>query len=129
MRYFFNSPTVWVGEMSIYLCMGIGFFSLAYGLKNNSHFSNTFFTDRLTARNRCRLRLLTDFVGAVYSFIFIYIGVEHAWFAYDIEDVSSGMMEAPLWIPWSFVPIGGLLLTLQFIKRLTEDVKNLKQVS
>ena len=47
LRYLFNAPTVWVGEVSIYLCMGIGFFSLAFGLKNDSHFSITLLTDRL----------------------------------------------------------------------------------
>lgn len=126
MRYVFNSPTVWVGEMSIYLCMAIGFLSLAFGLKNNSHFSITLFTDRLTKKNRLRLKIFTDFIGAPYSFVFIYKGIQLTWFAYEMEDVSSGMMQAPLWIPWSFVPIGGLLLTLQFINKLVEDVGNLK---
>lgn len=129
MRYLFNAPTVWVGEMSIYLCMGIGFFSLAYGLKNGSHFSITLFTDHLTPKNRNLLKIFTDMVGAGYSMIFIYKGSELAWFAYEMEDVSSGMMATPLWIPWSFVPVGGLLLTLQFLKKLAKDVKNLKQVA
>lgn len=129
MRYLFNSPTVWVGEMSIYLCMGIGFFSLAYGLKNNCHFSITLFTDRLTAKNQFRLKIFTDIIGTLYSMIFIYKGIELTWFAYEMEDISSGMMAAPLWIPWSFVPIGGLLLAMQFMNKLAEDVKSLKQAS
>lgn len=128
LRYLFNAPTVWVGEVSIYLCMGIGFFSLAFGLKNDSHFSITLLTDRLTAKNRLRLKLVTDLVGALYSTTFIYKGIELAWFAYEIGDVSSGMMETPLWIPWSFVPMGGLLLTLQFINKLARDFTALRQM-
>ncbi len=129
MRYCFNSPTVWVGEMSIYLCMGVGFLSLAYGLKHNVHFSITFLTDRLTDKTRIRLKIFTDFIGMLYSSVFIHKGIEQAWFAYEMEDISSGMMETPLWIPWSFVPIGGFLLTLQFINKLAEDVKNLREIS
>ena len=126
MRYCFNAPTVWVGEASIYLCMGIGFLSLAFGLKNNSHFSITLVTDRLTPKNRVRLKVFTDLVGALYAISFIVKGTELAWFAYEMEDVSSGMMQTPLWIPWAFVPVGGLLLTLQFLNKLGEDFRQLK---
>jgi len=59
---------------------------------------------------------------------FVYKGIEMAWFAHEMEDVSSGMMQMPLWIPWSIVPIGGFLLTLQFINKLAQDFQNLKQV-
>ncbi|HCY85757.1 MAG TPA: hypothetical protein DHV36_11535 [Desulfobacteraceae bacterium] len=128
MRYCFNAPTVWVGEMSIYLCMGIGFFSLAHGLKNNSHFSITLLTDRLTPKRRIQLKMVTDLVGALYSTTFIFKGIELARFAYEIEDVSSGMMATPLWIPWSFVPVGGALLAAQFINKLVEDFQDLKAV-
>ena len=38
------------------------------------------------------------------------------------------MMETPLWIPWSFVPVGGALLTLQFINKLAQDFKGLKEI-
>lgn len=128
MRYLFNAPTVWVGEMSIYMCMGLGFLSLGYGLKYDSHFGITFLTDRLTPKNRIRLKIFTDFVGALYSACFIYKGIELAYFAYEFEDVSSGMMQTPLWIVWCLVPLGGLLLTLQFINKLADDVKALKQL-
>ena len=31
-------------------------------------------------------------------------------------------MAVPLWIPWSLVPVGGLLLALQFISRIAGDL-------
>lgn len=128
MRYLFNAPTSWVGEISIYLCMAIGFLGLAYGLKTDSHFSITNITDRLTPKNRTRLKVCTDFVGFLYSTTFVYKGIEMAKFAHDMEDVSSGMLAVPLWIPWTLVPLGGLLLALQFINKLAEDVQNLKNL-
>jgi len=127
MRYLFNSPTTWVGETSIYFSMAIGFLALAYTFKSDGHFSITLLVDRLTPKNRCRLKVFTDFVGFLYSATFIFKGYEMAKFAYDIEDVSSGMMQMPLWIPWSLVPLGGFLLSLQFINKLVDDVTNLKQ--
>ena len=79
-----------MGEVSIYLCMGIGFFSLAFGLKTDSHFSITLLTDRLTPKNRIRLKILTDMVGALYSATFVYKGIELAFFAYEIGMSAAG---------------------------------------
>lgn len=122
MRYVFNSPTFWVGELSIYLCMGIGFLGAAYALKNDSHFSITIVIDRLSPENKRRMRLLTNTMGLAYSLVFVYKGIEFAYMSYVINDLSTGMMETPLWIIWLLVPLGGLLLSLQFLKRLIQDI-------
>ena len=123
MRYVFNAPTFWVKELSIYLCMAIGFLGAAFALKNDSHFSITIIIDRLSRKNRRRMRILTNLMGMAYSVVFIYKGGEMAKFSYDIGDVSSGMMEVPLWIPWLLVPVGGTLLTFQFFKKLIEEAR------
>ncbi len=122
MRYVFNSPTFWVGELSIFLCMAIGFLGIAYALKNDSHFAITIVVDRLSRKGRRRMRLLTNMVGLAYSLVFVVKGWEMVRFSYMINDKSSGMMEVPLWIPWLLVPTGGVLLSLQFIKKLVQDL-------
>ena len=120
-RYLFSAPTTWVAEISIYLCMALGLLGAAYALKNNSHFSITIVVDRLTAKNRRRLKIFTNLMGIAYSIVFIVKGAEMAKFAWDIKDASTGVLQFPLWIPWSLVPLGGLLLTLQFINKLAEE--------
>jgi C4-dicarboxylate transporter, DctQ subunit len=127
MRYLFNAPTTWVQEMSIYLCIAIGFMAAAYALKNNSHFSVTLLVDRMTAKNRRRMKIFTCLLGMAYSIIFVLKGYENMKFAYDIGDTSTGLLRAPLWIPWLLVPIGGLLLTLQFINKIAEEIQNRNQ--
>jgi C4-dicarboxylate transporter DctQ subunit len=127
MRYFFHSPTVWVQELSIYLCIAIGFLACGYALKNDSHFPITLVVDQLTVKNRCRLKILTCFLGMAYSAVFVIKGIENSKFAYDIGDTSTGLMATPLWIPWVLVPIGGLLLGLQFFNKMFEAIRTLKQ--
>lgn len=124
MRYIFNAPTTWVQELSIYLCIAIGFLAAAYALKNNSHFCITLFVDRMTAKNRRRMKIFTSLLGMAYSVIFIIKGYENTKFAFDIGDTSTGLLRAPLWIPWMLVPIGSLLLTLQFFNKIVEEVQN-----
>lgn len=124
MRYLFNSPTTWVSESSVYLWMAVGLLGAANTLKNDGHFSITILVDALSQKNRKRLQIITKILGMLYSASFVYYGYQQAYLAYDLEDVSNGLMATPLWIPWSLVPIGGALLTLQFINKLADEFAN-----
>ncbi len=121
MRKFFNSPTSWVGETSVYMWMVVGLLGAAFALKNDSHFGITTFIDQLSAKNRSRIQIVTKCMGLIYSIIFIFKGYEMAVTSYELEDISSGLMAMPLWIPCMMVPIGGLLLSLQFINKIAEE--------
>ncbi len=121
MRYAFNAPTSWVQETSVYLWMAVGLLGAAVALKNDSHFSITIFIDKLSSKNRRRMQILTNFLGFLYSLAFVYQGFLQAKFAYDFKDVSTGLLATPLWIPWLTIPIGGILLALQFINKIAQE--------
>lgn len=124
LRYVLNSPTTWVSETSIYLTMAVGLLAAAYALKENMHISITNLTERLSAQNRRRMKILTHLMGIAYSAVFVAKGIEMVKFSYEMEDISTGLMETPLWIPNMFIPIGGLLLLLQFINKLADEISN-----
>ena len=126
MRYVFKAPTTWVAELSVYLCMAIGLLGAAYALKSDSHFTIDIFIDRLRPVNQRRMKILTNLMGLAYAFVFVHKGVEMVKFSYEMEDRSTGMLETPLWIPELLIPIGGLLLVLQFINKLMDEFR--KQV-
>ncbi len=121
MRYLFNAPTTWVKEISICLSIAIGFLGAAYCLKQDGHFSITIVVDKLKPKNKKALKILTNLMGLLYSIIFVYKGIEMVKFSYDMEDVSSGLLEFPLWIPELLLPCGGLLLALQFVNKLNGE--------
>ncbi len=123
MRYAFNAPTTWVKEISIYLCIAIGFLAAANTLKQDGHFSITVLVDKLKPKNRRILKTITILMGILYSGVFVYKGVDMVMFSYEIEEVSSSLLEVPLWIPQLFLPIGAFLLLLQFINKLTTEIK------
>lgn len=124
MRKLFNAPTAWVGETSIYLWMVVGLLGAAAVLRDDLHFSITAFVDRLSAKNRRRMKLFTNFLGLIYTSIFVWKGYLFALTSYQLEDVSSGLMQMPLWIPGAMLPIGGLMLSLQFINKIAEEFSN-----
>ncbi len=122
MRYMFNAPTTWVKEVSIYLSIAIGFLGAAYCLKQDGHFSITFVVDKLKPKNRKVLKTITNIMGLIYSVIFVHKGIAMVMFSYDMEDVSTGLLEIPIWIPELLLPIGGLLLALQFMNKIISDL-------
>lgn len=75
-RYVFSAPTSWVAEFSIYLSMALGLLGAAYALKYNSHFSISIVVDRLTEKNRRRLKIVTHLMGTAYSLVFVCKGLE-----------------------------------------------------
>lgn len=124
LRYVFNSPTIWVAETSVYLTMAVGLLAAAHTLKLDMHFSMPHLIDRLSVRNRRRLKIVTHLMGMAYSIVFLVKGIGMVWFSYDLEDISTGLMETPLWIPNMLIPIAGLLLLLQFFNKLVEEISN-----
>jgi TRAP-type C4-dicarboxylate transport system permease small subunit len=124
LRYVFNSPTIWVAETSVYLTMAVGLLAAAHTLKLDMHFSIPHLTDRLSKANRRRLKIVTHLMGMAYSIVFLVKGIQMAWFSYDMEDISTGLMETPLWLPNMLIPIAGLLLALQFFSKLVEEISN-----
>ncbi len=122
MRYVFNAPTTWVKEISIYLSIAIGFLGAAHCLKQGGHFSITIVVDKLKPKNRKVLKTITNIMGLLYSIVFVHKGIEMVMFSYDMEDVSSGMLEVPLWIPELLLPIGGFLLALQFMNKIISEI-------
>lgn len=124
LRFLFNAPTIWVGEMSVYLCMACGLLGAAYALRMDMHFGITIIIDRISAKTRRRMRILTNSMGLVYAMVLLIKGFQMAQFSYEMEDVSTGLMATPLWIPNLLIPLAGLLLALQFINKLAEDFSN-----
>jgi len=121
MRYVFGSPSIWVTEFSVYLCIAVGFIGASYTLKNNEHFAITIVVERLSPRKHKILKIVTDIMGIVYSLVFVWKGIDMVIFSYTFGDTSEGLLAIPLWIPELLVPIGGVLLLLQFLNRVAQE--------
>lgn len=122
LRYFIGKPTTWIQELSVYLCMAVGLLASAFALKSDSHFSVTFIVDSLKPSAQRVLRTITNLVGMLYSISFVIKGIDMAVFSYEMENVSTGLLQFPLWISTSLIPIGGALLALQFFNKLVDSI-------
>ncbi|MEI4768767.1 TRAP transporter small permease [Psychrobacillus sp. FJAT-51614] len=111
-RYGFKSPTIWTNEISSYTLQFIVFFSMGYLLIEDEHLKVTFFLDKLKGKANKILRIINVMLVIPYATILLIYGWNITASSYDRGSVSPTLLSVPLWIPYSFICIGGGLLIL-----------------
>ncbi|OPY68031.1 MAG: Sialic acid TRAP transporter permease protein SiaT [Syntrophorhabdaceae bacterium PtaU1.Bin034] len=125
MRYLFNSPTVWVSEVTIYLVMAATFLSLAFAMKEKAHVNVDFIINKLSGKSLLNLKLLGLFLGLLYSGILVYQGSSWVYDAYKNWELAGMILKVPKFIPEFFIPFGSALL---FIRLLIESKDTLARL-
>jgi TRAP-type C4-dicarboxylate transport system permease small subunit len=120
-RYVFNDNTIWQTDFTTYCLIAATFVGSPYVLMTRGHVNVDVLPHYLGARARFWLALFSAAVSiafcvtlAVLTFLFW----KEAW---DQRWVSDTMWRARLWIPYSSMPVGLGILTLQYVA----DIYNL----
>jgi C4-dicarboxylate transporter DctM subunit len=115
-RGFFNSPTTWVLEYSIYLLIATGFLGAGYLAKVGGHVG----VDVVTSRLSDKTRVVLEFVTQLWSIAFTLILVGSSIFMVNQSIVqhrlSNSILETPMFITELPVAVGAVLLLLQLIR-------------
>lgn len=114
MRYIFNAPTSWAQEVSIYLFMWTMFAGAAYTLEQGKHVNIDLLISHLSPAARRRLEILTGALGLIFSLVVTYQGYEMVMAALKYHKLSATPLRFPMWIPQTSLPVGFLLLSVQF---------------
>jgi C4-dicarboxylate transporter DctM subunit len=123
MRYFFNKPTEWVLEISIYLVMASAFFGAPLALRDKVHVRVDLLTSRISKDKQALLEVITSVAAMVYCLVLTYEGVVMAFNSYKLGEVSPTTLHVPIFIPQTVIPIGGFLLIVQYLINIKDDVK------
>jgi len=114
-RAFFNSPTTWVLEYSIYMLIATGFLGAGYLTKVAGHVS----VDIITSRLSDKTRVVLEFVTHIWSIAFTLILVGSSLFmvrqSIIQHRISTSILETPMFITELPVAVGAVLLLLQLI--------------
>lgn len=118
LRYLFNSPLQWSYELiSLYLMVGLFFFTLSDTLNVNAHVC----VDLLQGRMSVRVRHIAEMIGyGCASVVFagiVYMSVQTTWISYVGHDVVAGSIAWPTWLSNIAVPIGAGLMLLRMVFR------------
>lgn len=124
-RYFFGMATVWQTEVSIYLLLVVTFWGAAYGLKHHAHVGVDVLTDRLPARGQLVARILTSLLSLVVIAVVAWKGTVLWYEAYEGGFKSPTAFRAPLSVVYAILPIGMLLVALQYVFFIVEAARAL----
>ncbi len=115
LRYVFVAPTNWALEMNTFLLAFLCVIPAGEVLRVGGQIRITFLTDRLGPAVKDRLNLLRAAAGLFFCGIMIWKGGDMAWTAWQHNDRMSTSLGTPMVIPYIFLPIGFLLLALQYL--------------
>jgi len=120
MRYFFNAPTTWVMEISIYFSLAGIFLSLAFVLKGKAHVRVDFVINRLPPRTTISLEIITSLLAIVYCGVMAWEGMKLVLNSFRLGEVSPTILKVPMFIPQVFIPVGSTLLGVSFVKYIRD---------
>ena len=112
LRYFFNDPTVWAGEVASFLTIAVVFLGLGQNMRQGDHIRIDVITNLLSPRVQLVIDVLAHGVAIVFSVV-LFMG---CWVRFDNfwvrRTVSDSPIMIPLWIPMLPVLVGAAVFCL-----------------
>ncbi|MBI4492584.1 MAG: TRAP transporter small permease [Chloroflexi bacterium] len=121
-RYFFNKPTIWAVDFTEYGMVYVTFLGSAWLLRQRSHIQVDMLVQRLTPRQQLRLDTVMSVVAAVVMAVFVWKGAEVVSEAWANNQVALKAWLVPRWIIMLPIPVGGLLMFIEFVRQIREGV-------
>ncbi len=124
MRYLFNSPTIWVNEVSRFLQIWATYLALTYSFHKNDFIRITVIYDRLNENGK----KILDFISFIFILIFSCFVVYYGWLiAYDslkVGRTSSTILDVPSFLTELAIPLCFAFLVLRVILEAIKYIRN-----
>jgi TRAP-type C4-dicarboxylate transport system permease small subunit len=117
-RYVLNHNTIWQTDFVTWSLVAATFVGSPYLLLSRGHVNVDVLPLHLTLRKRWWLALFSIAMSLAFC-VLVTVLAAHFWFeAWEQRWVSDTMWRARLWIPYSSMPIGFAVLSLQYVADL-----------
>ena len=124
MRYLFNSPTIWVNEVSRFLQIWATYLALTYSFHKKDFIRITVIYDRLNDNGK----KILDFISFIFIIIFSCFVVYYGWLiAYDslkVGRTSSTILDVPSFLTELAIPLCFAFLVLRVILEAIRYIRN-----
>lgn len=117
--------TKWVTEFSMYGLVFVSLLGASYVEKYNAHIRVDVFSSIIPKKLNKLLEVLIYLWSTAFLLFFLKASVGHVRLAYINETISMTILRIPMWIPYSVMLIGILLLLLQFANKLAIKIMEL----
>ncbi len=126
MRYLFRSPTLWTVEVSGYSLLYITFLGSGWVLMHEGHVKIDLLTNRLKPNTQVILNIITSIFGFIVMSVIAWYSARVTWDSYQTNYLAATELQTPLFIVFLIIPIGSLLLVIQFLRNLSRLFRELK---
>ena len=124
-RYVLDSPTQYSVEISEYLLVFLTFMCAGWVLHEDRHVKMVALFTVLPRKMQLVLDVITSALIIVFCFVLVWKGGKTVIMAYTGGYHSSSLLNVPLWIPYSFIPLGAAVLGLQSLVRIGDRLNKL----
>jgi C4-dicarboxylate transporter, DctQ subunit len=116
MRFFFKQTTIWIMQTTEYALLWIVFLATAWLLREGGHITTDIIYVHLTERARHYLNCTMAVIGGLACMIMLYFGTTYMYecITNSVTDVRG--VTVPKSVVFVIIPIGSLLLTVQFFR-------------
>jgi len=126
LRYFFNRPQFWVGELAEYSLLYITFAGAAWVLKKDAHVKIDILNTFLSPRYVRILDFASNIIGIFVCSVLTYYGVKVTWDQFARGMYNPTLMEFPRGPLLLIIPVGTFFLLMEFIRRALKNFKDFK---
>ncbi len=119
-RHGLGRSAIWQNEFVTFALVAATFLAAPYVLIVRGHVVVELVPIWLSGRARRTLGMIAGGLGFVFCLLVFVTSLEWWWEAFSLDLRTSTMWRARLWIPYLSLPVGSLLLTLQYIAELWE---------
>ncbi len=116
-RYFGGYPQAWAIEITENILVAITFLAAAWVLKKERHVNIDVVIKRLKPANQALLSVFTSILGAITCLIIAWYSAQLTWEHYQFGTPAVGLLEFPIFLVLWVIPVGGILLFIQFLRR------------
>ncbi|MCI8645479.1 MAG: TRAP transporter small permease subunit [Firmicutes bacterium] len=121
-RYVFNSPTIWVADISTQALAALGALGGGYALLYNQHVRVDVFYGAWSDRLKGIVDIITSILFFTFTIVLFLKSLEMCMDAWNFRERSSTTFAMPLWYIKTLMPIGTFLLLIQGIAKLLHDI-------
>ena len=123
LRYFFGKSLIWVVQIGEYILLWIAFLGAAWVLKRDGHVRMDLVLNFLPERTRYLVNILTSLLGATICITLCWYSGEVTWDHFIRGAAEQAMLDIPKAPVMAIIPIGCLLLSIQFLRHARTHFK------
>lgn len=126
-RYFFKIPMAETFEIVEYSLLWMGFLGAGWVLRREAHTRMDIVLLRLSPRVQAGLNAVTSVICAGMWLLLTYYGFKVTWDSYRTGYFLATLLAPPMWPVFIVIPLGGLLLFIQFVRRAISNAQDWRE--